>query len=56
MAKQKYTTLEPIEHDKKPIAVGSEISLDDEDAEPLLRVKAIEPITEEEAPAAKGKK
>jgi hypothetical protein len=52
MAKEKYKTLEPIEHNKKAIEIGSEISLDDEEAEPLLRVKAIVAIASEEAAAA----
>jgi hypothetical protein len=56
MAKEKYKTLEPIEHNKKSIEVGSEISLDEDEAAPLLRVKAIEPVEAEEAATKPAKK
>jgi len=41
MAKQKYEVLTPIKHNKKRHEPGKVIELDDDEAEPLLAVKAI---------------
>ena len=43
MAKQTYTVLSHLDHDGKSYPAGKTIALDDEHAEPLLAVKAIEP-------------
>lgn len=38
----KYTALTPIEHDGERVEEGGTLSLDDKQAEPLLRLKAVE--------------
>ena len=39
----KYTALTPIEHDGKPYAEGEPITLTEDQAAPLLALKAVEP-------------
>lgn len=53
MAAKTYTALTPIEHDGKPFAEGSPIKLTDEQAAPLLDLRAIELRTEAEPRKAK---
>lgn len=49
MATKTYTVLTPVEHNRKSYAPGNPLKLEDQDAEPLLAVKAVEP-----APNQKG--
>ncbi len=42
--KNKYTVVTAIEHDHKRCAPGKTIELDDDAAEPLLAVGALEPV------------
>lgn len=51
--KKSYTVLTPVEHDNKAYEPAATISIEDEQAAPLLAVKAIEPAPEEAKPAKK---
>lgn len=47
----KVTCMQPIEHDQKRFDVGSEISLPDEAAAPLLAIGHVAPIASKKAKA-----
>lgn len=49
----KYTALTPIEHDGKPYAEGEPITLTEDQAAPLLALKAVEPAPISKAEAAR---